>query len=154
MLHTPPAATRRAATVGHVLLILSATLTKVARVITGELKSKIDRVWVAFWSGGISNPLEVIEQITCLLFIRRLDGLQILAEEKARVTGGVIAAPMFLPGHRHLRWSLLKNASSEVMNYTDHAPTGPDFFFNDPDVDVIVDTLQHIKRIAFLEEVA
>jgi hypothetical protein len=33
-------------------------------VITGELKSKIDRVWDAFWSGGISNPLEVIEQIT------------------------------------------------------------------------------------------
>ena len=33
-------------------------------MITGELKSKIDRVWDAFWSGGISNPLEVIEQIT------------------------------------------------------------------------------------------
>jgi type I restriction enzyme M protein len=33
-------------------------------VITGELKSKIDRVWDSFWSGGISNPLEVIEQIT------------------------------------------------------------------------------------------
>ncbi len=33
-------------------------------MITGELKSKIDRIWDAFWSGGISNPLEVIEQIT------------------------------------------------------------------------------------------
>ena len=43
-------------------------------VITGDLKSKVDRVWDAFWSGGISNPLEVIEQITYLLFIRRLDG--------------------------------------------------------------------------------
>jgi type I restriction enzyme M protein len=32
-------------------------------MITGELKSKIDRIWDAFWSGGISNPLEVIEQI-------------------------------------------------------------------------------------------
>jgi type I restriction enzyme M protein len=42
-------------------------------VITGELKYKVDRVWDAFWSGGISNPLEVIEQITYLLFIRRLD---------------------------------------------------------------------------------
>ena len=46
------------------------------RVITGDLKNKIDRVWDAFWSGGISNPLEVIEQITYLLFIRRLDDLQ------------------------------------------------------------------------------
>jgi type I restriction enzyme M protein len=47
-------------------------------VITGALKNKIDRVWDAFWSGGISNPLEVIEQITYLLFLRRLDDLQTL----------------------------------------------------------------------------
>ena len=67
-------------------------------MITGELKSKIDRVWDAFWSGGICNPLEVIEQITYLLFIRRLDDLQTLAEKKARVTGGPIENPMFLPG--------------------------------------------------------
>ncbi|NDJ89135.1 type I restriction-modification system subunit M N-terminal domain-containing protein, partial [Mycolicibacter kumamotonensis] len=56
-------------------------------MITGELNGKIDRVWDAFWSGGISNPLEVIEQITYLLFIRRLDDLNTLAEKKARLTG-------------------------------------------------------------------
>ena len=56
-------------------------------MVTGELKSKIDSVWNAFWSGGISNPLEVIEQITYLLFIRRLDDLQTLAERKANRTG-------------------------------------------------------------------
>ncbi len=33
-------------------------------MITGDLKSKVDRVWDAFWSGGIANPLEVMEQIT------------------------------------------------------------------------------------------
>ncbi|KRB77688.1 DNA methyltransferase [Nocardioides sp. Root190] len=85
-------------------------------MITGELKSKIDRVWDAFWSGGISNPLEVIEQITYLLFIRRLDDLQILAEKKARVTGGVIEAPVFLPDQQHLRWSRLKNDGPDVMH--------------------------------------
>ena len=53
-------------------------------VITGELKSKIDRVWDAFWSGGISNPLEVIEQITYLLFIRRLDDLQTAGGEQGQ----------------------------------------------------------------------
>ncbi len=53
-------------------------------MITGELKSKIDRIWDAFWSGGISNPLEVIEQITYLLFIRRLDDLQTLAEKQGQ----------------------------------------------------------------------
>jgi len=86
-------------------------------VITGELKSKIDRVWDAFWSGGISNPLEVIEQITYLLFIRRLDDLQILAEKKARVTGTIENA-VFLPGQAHLRWSQLKNEAPEVMHKT------------------------------------
>ncbi|WP_377642334.1 N-6 DNA methylase [Oryzobacter terrae] len=93
-------------------------LTRVAPVITGELKSKIDRVWDAFWSGGISNPLEVIEQITYLLFIRRLDDIQTLAEKKARVTGGAVESPAFLPGQAHLRWSQFKNTSPEVMHKT------------------------------------
>jgi type I restriction enzyme M protein len=52
-------------------------------MLTGELRSQIDRIWDAFWSGGISNPLEVIEQITYLLFIRRLDDLHTLEENKA-----------------------------------------------------------------------
>ena len=43
-------------------------------MVTGELKSKIDAVWNDFWSGGISNPLEVMEQLTYLLFIKGLDG--------------------------------------------------------------------------------
>lgn len=86
-------------------------------MITGELKAKIDRVWDAFWSGGISNPLEVIEQITYLLFIRRLDDLQTLAEKRARVTGK-IEDPVFLPGQRHLRWSQFKNDAPDVMYRT------------------------------------
>ncbi len=86
-------------------------------MITGELKSKIDGVWNAFWSGGISNPLEVIEQITYLLFIRRLDDLQTLKEEKARVTG-TLEDPIFQPHQSHLRWSTFKNASPEVMHQT------------------------------------
>ena len=49
--------------------------TKETRVITGELKSKVDKIWDTTWSGGISNPLSVIEQLTYLLFIKRLDEL-------------------------------------------------------------------------------
>ena len=56
-------------------------------MLTGQLRSQIDRIWDAFWSGGISNPLEVIEQITYLLFIRRLDDLQTLEENKADPPG-------------------------------------------------------------------
>ena len=96
----------------------SAFTTRVSPVITGELKSKIDRVWDAFWSGGISNPLEVIEQITYLLFIRRLDDIQTLAEKKARITKTEVDSRVFLPGQAHLRWSQFKNASPEVMHKT------------------------------------
>ena len=44
-------------------------------MLTGELQSQINTIWNAFWTGGSSNPLEVIEQITYLLFLRRLDDL-------------------------------------------------------------------------------
>lgn len=85
-------------------------------MITGELKGKIDRVWDAFWSGGISNPLEVIEQITYLLFMRRLDEVQTLAESKAKLLGnGVIEDVVFLPDQQQLRWSRLKNMSADDM---------------------------------------
>ena len=92
----------------------SEALATLAGVITGELRSKIDRVWDAFWSGGISNPIEVIEQITYLLSIRRLDDLHTLAERKARVTK-VIEDPKFLPGHMHLRWTRFKNDEPSAM---------------------------------------
>jgi type I restriction enzyme M protein len=49
-------------------------------MLTGELSSQIDRIWASFWSGGISNPMEVTEQITYLLFMRRLDELHTLEE--------------------------------------------------------------------------
>ncbi len=49
-------------------------------LITGALKSQVDRVWDAFWSGGISNPFSVVEQITYLLFARRLDELHTAKE--------------------------------------------------------------------------
>jgi type I restriction enzyme M protein len=48
-----------------------------------RLRNKIDRIWDAFANRGIANPLEVIEQITYLLFLRRLDDLHTLEENKA-----------------------------------------------------------------------
>lgn len=45
-------------------------------MITGSVKSQVDRVWDAFWSGGISNPISVIEQFTYLLFMKQLDERQ------------------------------------------------------------------------------
>ena len=85
-------------------------------MITGELKSKIGRIWDSFWTGGISNPLEVIEQITYLLFLRRLDDLQSLAEKKAQLTGSGVVNPIFLPGQQQFRWSHFKNLEPAVMH--------------------------------------
>ena len=84
-------------------------------MITGTLKAKVDRVWDAFWSGGISNPLEVIEQITYLLFVRRLDELQTLADRRARRAPQPGVAPIFSEGQQLFRWSKFREQSPEVM---------------------------------------
>ena len=78
---------------------------RLARVITGELKNRVDRVWDAFWSGGISNPLEVIEQVTYLLFLHKLDEQQLRAEREIRRLGRAITPMPFPEGKAHLRWS-------------------------------------------------
>ncbi len=57
-------------------------------MITGEIKNQIDQIWNAFWSGGISNPLDVIEQMTYLLFIKRLDEPRTVQEKMASRRGG------------------------------------------------------------------
>ncbi len=41
-------------------------------MITGDIRSKVDKIWETFWTGGISNPLTIIEQISYLLFIKRI----------------------------------------------------------------------------------
>ncbi|MDI9218470.1 type I restriction-modification system subunit M [Clostridium tertium] len=52
-------------------------------MLSAEIKSKIDRLWNNFWSGGISNPLTVIEQISYLLFIKRLDDIDNAKKKRA-----------------------------------------------------------------------
>ncbi|HEY9476383.1 MAG TPA: class I SAM-dependent DNA methyltransferase [Mycobacteriales bacterium] len=91
-------------------------------MITGDLKSRIDRIWDAFWSGGIANPLEVMEQITYLLFLRRLDDLHTLEENRARQTGSPMRRRIFPEGtdekdrdYADLRWSSLKNFAPAEM---------------------------------------
>lgn len=91
-------------------------------MVTGELKSQIDRIWDSFWSGGISNPLEVIEQITFLLFIKRLDELQTLAENKAARLGEPIERRIFPDGvdekgrpYADYRWSRFKHFAPAEM---------------------------------------
>src|SRR5437667_3553458 len=91
-------------------------------MITGEIKNRIDRIWDAFWSGGISNPLEVIEQITYLLFLRRLDDLHTLEENKSARLKQPMARRIFPEGkdakgrpYNDLRWSRFKHLAPAEM---------------------------------------
>jgi type I restriction enzyme M protein len=89
--------------------------TTAASVLTGELRNQIDRIWDAFWSGGIANPLEVLEQLTYLLFIRRLDELEILEERRSQRSEQSMRRRIFPEGGddqgrpwSELRWSRFK----------------------------------------------
>jgi type I restriction enzyme M protein len=84
-------------------------------MVTGELKSKIDKVWEQFWTGGLSNPITVIEQMTYLLFIRRLDEIHTQREHRASFLKKPIEDPVFTKAQQELRWSYFKNSDPEVM---------------------------------------
>ena len=84
-------------------------------MITGALKSQIDKLWETFWTGGISNPMTVIEQITYLMYIKRMDEEQIKLEKKANRLGRAIDNPVFSEVEFPLRWSRFKNVDAEVM---------------------------------------
>ena len=84
-------------------------------MITGELKSQVDKIWEAFWTGGISNGLTVIEQFTYLLFIRRLDEKQLLQEKKANIVGIELKDVIFTEKQAQIRWSSFKNKDPETL---------------------------------------
>lgn len=91
-------------------------------MLTGEIRNQVDQIWNAFWSGGVSNPLSVIEQITYLLFIKRLDDLHTLEEKKAQTLGIPMERRIFPEGtdakgrsYEDMRWSRFKNFESREM---------------------------------------
>jgi len=94
-------------------------------MLTGEIRRQIDSIWDDFWSGGVSNPLSVIEQITYLLFIKRLDELQTLEERKASVLKKPLERRIFPEGrdregpdgrpYQDLRWLHFKSFEPRDM---------------------------------------
>ena len=83
-------------------------------MITGEVRSKVDRIWETFWTGGITNPLEVIEQFTYLLFTKQLDEVE-SAKESDAVLLGLPYEGIFPADKQHLRWSKFKNEEATNM---------------------------------------
>jgi type I restriction enzyme M protein len=82
-------------------------------MLTQELKSSIQNLWDKFWSGGIANPLVAIEQITYLIFMRRLEVLDSQHEQHAKTKGEKFKS--VFKKHEDCRWSYWKNMSAEDM---------------------------------------
>ena len=90
-----------------------------------QLKSLIDKLWQNFWEGGIANPLTAIEQITYLIFMKRLDDLEAKRERDAEFTGekyvSRFAGKFIVPGSNEsidkneLRWSVFKHKPADEM---------------------------------------
>lgn len=85
-------------------------------MITGELRSKVDKIWETFWTGGLTNPLEVIEQFTYLLFIKGLDEVETKNEAEAMLLG-VPYNRIFNDEQQHLRWSKFSNEGNAEKMY-------------------------------------
>lgn len=89
-------------------------------MITGELKSKIDKLWTEFWTGGVTNPLTVIEQITFLMFARLLDIREIRNEKRASRTNKKFKRIFELDDdlekdQQKLRWSNFRQLGADQM---------------------------------------
>lgn len=84
-------------------------------MLTSELRNDIDKIWEAFWTGGLSNPLTVIEQITYLLFIKRLDEEQQRKEKEQLLLATPIENPVYNKKQKELRWSSFKDLEPESM---------------------------------------
>lgn len=85
-------------------------------MITGELRSKVDKIWETFWTGGITNPLEVIEQFTYLLFIKGLDEIETTKEAEASILG-IDFDRTFPEDKQYLRWSKFANEGDADKMY-------------------------------------
>lgn len=83
-------------------------------MLTGEIKNKVDRIWETFWTGGVTNPLTVIEQFTYLIFIKSLDDKQLQSEAEANLLG-LRPKLTFDINNQDLRWHNFKEFEAQKM---------------------------------------
>ena len=76
-------------------------------MITGELKSQIDQIWNTFWTGGISNTITIVEQLTYLIFIKDLDETETRNERMSKRLNKQFT-PIFGTDQQGFRWKNLK----------------------------------------------
>ncbi len=119
-------------------------------MITGEIKNRIDSIWDTFWTGGITNSITILEQMTYLFFMKMLDDAQRTREANANAFGVAVQEPTFAYGSWHnpetdrdvplndLRWSTFKHYDPETM-----------FRIVSKDVFVFIKTLNEGKESAY-----
>lgn len=93
-------------------------------MITGATKSKVDAIWQKMWEGGITNPIEVISQLTYLMFMRSLDEKELESEKMEQMLGTELdrifpktyhnSYGAEIPGDQ-LRWSRFKDLPAQEM---------------------------------------
>lgn len=93
-------------------------------MITGATKSKVDAIWQKMWEGGITNPIEVISQLTYLMFMRSLDEKELETEKMEQMLGTELdrifpeayrnSYGAEIPGDQ-LRWSRFKDLPAQEM---------------------------------------
>lgn len=92
-------------------------------MITGELKNKIDGLWNIFWTGGLTNPLDITEQVTYLMFIKDLDDLDKLRRKEAEMLGipfksafdGKFQCGLEEVDGTQFKWSVFRDLPAERM---------------------------------------
>lgn len=114
-------------------------------MITGQIKNQIDQIWDTFWTGGISNSIDILEQMTYLFFMKLLDDKQLNQEATAAIIGQKVSNPTFGEGLWHnpdqdrdvpfddLRWSRFRNfepsrmfqtVSQDIFSFIKHLNSG------------------------------
>ena len=107
---------------------MASNLNQNSSTITGDIKSRIDKIWDTLWAGGITVPVTILEQLTYLFFIKLLDDKQRHEESNAVEFGYELENPLFKKGEKwlnpetnqevpyeDLRWSVFKGFSAQNM---------------------------------------
>lgn len=96
-------------------------------MITGEIKNRIDQIWDTFWTGGITNSITILEQMTYLFFMKMLDDAEMQREADASAWGMEVDEPVFPKGewtnpdtgsqtpYEQLRWHVFRNLDPTLM---------------------------------------
>jgi len=82
-------------------------------MITGELRCKVDKLWEMFWTGGLTNPLDVIEQITYLMFVRDLDEMDNTRKKDSLMLG--LSFKSIFEDKENLKGSALRDKPADIL---------------------------------------